>query len=216
MKSNPSEKVKCTNQTKNQFYAYNENNFLVLPDNKTIVGVHNKIAKTLIMEDITTNKASTFGNYEDRIYTLLYDEVTQSLFAGYLTGHVKQYKRDTTTNAFSLVKDYGNVDIGMMFSSAQVGRFALFGGRKRALVAIDIHERRLCNKIRSAFGFALSLRVCQGVDQKVYLSVGGGLPEYSSSVSDFLDVTRMYDYKKESSVLDEKPMQPKKEEENVK
>ena len=127
MKSKSCEKVRFTNQTKNQFFALFENNFLVLPDGKTIVGPDKNNQKTIITEDIITNKATIFGKHEGRIRTLLYDQVTQSLFAGDYCGRIKQYKRSSSTHAFSLVKDYGDVGIYSVYSSAQVGRFALFG-----------------------------------------------------------------------------------------
>ena len=206
MKSEPRQKVKPLYQTKNRFYAFYEKHFLVLHDGRTIVGVDGNNQNTIIMEDITTNKAVSFGKHKGTIETLLYDQVTQSLFAGDRSGHVKQYKRgSSSTHAFSLVKDYGDVGIYSVYSSAQVGRFALFGGCNCTLVAIDIQERRLFKNItRSLFLSTFSLRVCHGQENKVYLSLGGDDPCYYSTVSDFLDVTKMYNHKKESSVLNEK------------
>ena len=187
-----------------------------MPDDKKFMGVHKKSEKTLIIEDIITNKASTFGNHEDRIYTLLYHEVTQSLFAGDYTGRIKQYKGGASTHAFNLIKDYGKLGIGIVSSCAQVGRLGLFGGSKKYLIGINIYERTLCKgQIKSPFRYTYSLQVCKGVGQKVYLSLGGTKSNYSSSVSDFLDVTRMYNQKKESSKLLKKRMQPTKEEEKV-
>ena len=196
----PGEKVRYTYQTKNMFCALNENSFLILPDGKTIVGVHKKTEKTLTIEDIITNKASTFGNHEDRIYTLLYHEVTQSLFTGDYTGRIKQYKRGNSTHAFNLVKDYGDVGIGQVLSSGQVGRFALFGGCNLALVAIEVLERWVYNKkIESPFINIFCLQVCHGVDQAVYLSIGGYKQSHFWRSSDFLDVTEVYKYKQEFS-----------------
>ena len=216
MKSNPGEKVKFTNQTKNQFCAENENSFLVLHNGRTIVGVELNTKKTLVNEDITTSKAVSFGKHEGRIQTLLYDEGSGSLFTGDCSGRIKQYKRGSSTHAFSLVKDYGNLGIEIVFSSAQVGGLALFGGSNHSLVAINIHERTLCEgQIKSPFYHTFSLQVCQGVGQKKYLSLGGTKSNYSSSVSDFLDVTEMYNHKKESSKLLKKQMQPTKKEEKV-
>ena len=42
------------------------------------------------------------------------------------------------------------------------------------------------------------------MDSNVYLSLGGGLPDYSSDASDWLDVTLLYDnHKKDSPKLPE-------------
>ena len=156
------------------------------------------------MEDITTNKAVSFGKHEGTILTLLYDEVTESLFAGDKEGQIKQYKRSSSNYPFNLVKDYGNVGFERVICSAQVGQFALFGGFNRTLVAIDIQERSLFKNIRrSLFYFNFSLQVCHSLDNKVYLCLGGDDPKYSLNVSDFLDVTDMYNYKKQFTVVNE-------------
>ena len=144
------------------------------------------------MEDILNKKTTTFGKHEDIIQTLLYDKLTESLFAGDCSGHVKQYKRLSGNHPFTLVKDYGNVGIGEVYSSAQVGAFAFFGGQNHSVIAINIQDKRLCeNKIKSPFCKTSFLQVCHGLDQKVYLSLGGMTPEYSSTVSDFLEVTEI-------------------------
>ena len=81
------------------------------------------------------------------------------------------------------------------------------------MVVIDTHEQRLCyGKVKSPFYCTYSLEVCHGAGQKVYLSLGGCMTKYTSTVSDFLDVTEMYNYKKEFSVFNEKKMQSLKEE----
>lgn len=153
--------------------------------------------------------------HKGTIQTLLYDEATGSLFAGDHTGRIKQYKRGNSHNNFSLVKDYGHVGIGAVFSSAQVGGLALFGGCDNYLVGISIREHDLVKKIRSPFNYTCSLQVCHGVDQKVYLSLGGDEPDYSSFKSDFLDVTEVYHMQKESSEFTKKQIKPKKEVEKV-
>ena len=83
--------------------------------------------------------------------------------------------------------------MGLVLSSALVGRFAIFGGDDYSIAVIDILERRLCTEvIKSPFEYPRSLEVCHGLGSNVYLSIGGSDPNYSSDVSDNLDVTRLY------------------------
>ena len=105
-----------------------------------------------------------------------------------------------------MVKDYGKVGVDRVFSSTQVGRFAFFGGGDRSLVAIDICEQRLCpGRLKSPFLKTYSLQVCKGLGSKVYLSLGGYDPEYSSDKSDCMDVTLVYKrHKKESLKISKK------------
>ena len=208
MKSEPNKQVKPSNQTKNKFFAYHENSFAILPDGRTIVGVDKETEQTLITEDISTNKATSFGRHDAFILCLFYHKGTETLFAGDNSGWIKQYKRSSGNYPFTLVKNYGDVGLEALYSSAQVGRFVLFGGRNYSLVAVDIHGRRLCKgNVKSPFDWNLSLQVCYGFSDKVYLSLGGDEPIYPNALSDFLDVTEMYNYKKDFSVVNQKLMQ---------
>ena len=193
VKSESGEQLNVLYQTKNQFYAFYEKSFLVLPDSRTIVGLDAETGSTLVTEDIITNKSTTFGIHENFIYTLLYDKMTKSLFADDGRGYVIQYKKRSKNHPFCLVKNYGYLGIGSILSCAQVGGFAFFGGENYSIVAINIRERGLCEGfLKSPFWDSFSLQVCHGLDQKVYLSILGNDRSYSSDVFDFLDVTEVY------------------------
>lgn len=172
MKSAPGERVESVYKTKYEFSACFENNFLVLPGGKTVVGVNGENLSNLIAENIASNKGHTFGNHLGTINTLLYDQITESLLAGDQYGHVVQYKRKGS--GFSLVKIYRRLGLDSVNCSAQVGGFAFFGGKKDFLGAIDIRKREDCRlKKQILFSSSFSLQVCRGPNQKVYLSVGG-------------------------------------------
>ena len=143
------------------------------------------------MEDITLRNPRQIGTHDGWIRTVLFDILTQSLLVGDNKGHVKQYKKEN--GSFTMVKDYGDMGMGEVFSSIQVGRFAIFGGDNRSLIAIDIYEQEVCKgRKKSPFGCTYSLQVFEGLDSNVYLFLGGYGPIYSSDASDFLDVTLLY------------------------
>ena len=198
--------LKIRNETKNEYYASYESKLIVLPDAKTIIGVNSSYPNKLMMEDITKGNPTKIVKHSHEILTLLFDSMTETLLVGDTSGQVKQYKKRKKSNfcglledsdSFKLLKDYGDVGVGWILSSAQVGPLAIFGGKQNSIVAINILEQRLCEGfIESPFRDTLSLQVCQGVDSNVYLSVGGEYPDYSLDVSDYLDVTRVYNLKK--------------------
>ena len=200
--------IKTRHQSRNEFYVQFENHFLVLPDGKTIVGVDGSDLKKLMIEDITSRNPRPIGTNDGEISNVLFDSLTQSLLVGDFDGHLKQYKK--VNQSFTIVKDYGELDVGCVLSSTQVGRFAIFGGNNRSLVAIDICEQQDCSGlIKSPFGWTNSLQVCEDVNSNVYLSLGGICPDYSSDASDYLDMTLLYnDQKKDSPKLPEKMDQP--------
>lgn len=193
MKSRLYEKVKPKHQTTNKFYELFKNSFIILPDGKTIIGVSKKNQNTLKIENIITNKAAAFGKHNGSIQTLLYDKVTGSLFVGDKCGQIKQYKRGSTTLAFTLIKNYEAFLINSVISSEQLDGIVIFGGFFYSIFAINIRERRRYKKrIRSPFESNVSFQVCHGLNNKVYLSIGGSLREYNLHCSDFLDVTKIY------------------------
>ena len=194
--------IKIRHQSKKRFKVLSQSQFVVLPDGKTLVGADGLDSKKLVMDDITKGNPSKIGTHKGGIITLLFDSMTETLFVGDISGHVKQYKRSQKSNffgllkdsdSFILLKDYGYVGVGRVLSSAQVSRLAIFGGNKNSLAAIDISKQQLCTGvIKSPFMSTNSLEVCRGADSNVYLSIGGSDPNYFSNVSDYLDVTQVY------------------------
>ena len=194
--------IKILHQTQNEFRVEYENNFLVIPDGKTIVGPDGSDRKKLIVENIIQGNPTQIGAHCDKIQTVLFDSLTQSLLVGDLNGHVKQYKK--VDQSFTMVKDYKNVNKGYICSSTQVGRFAIFGGNN-SLVAIDICEQQIFpGLLKSPFYWTNYLQVYQCAGSNVYLSLGGYLLNDSSNLFDCLDVTLLYNRRKHTIEIFEK------------
>ena len=190
--------IKIRHQTRNGFYVYYENNFLVLPDAKTVVGADGSDSEKLIVEDITQGNPTQIGTHGGIIQTVLFDSLTQSLLVGDIYGTLKQYKKEK--QSFTMVKDYGDVGVSIVYSSTQVGRFCIFGGNNHSLVAIDISEQQVCpGRLKSPFSITFSLQVYHGTGSNVYMSLGGLSPNYSSDASDVLDVTLLCNPQKKKS-----------------
>ena len=195
--------IKFRHETRNEFFVENENSFLVLPDAKTVVGADASDLKKLLIEDITQGNPRKIGTHGGTISTVLFDSLTQSLLVGDYKGHVKQYKK--VNQSFTMVKDYGDVGVGVIVSSTQVGRFAIFGGNMSYLVAIDIFKQRVyAGLLKSPFEWTNSLQVCDGVGSNVSLSLGGNGLKYSFDRSDWLDVTLLYNNSKHINEVYEK------------
>lgn len=216
----PDSTLKTQYHTQNDFYVAFENNFLVLLDGKTVFAPDALDRRKLIMEDIISRNFKYTGTSSGWIYTVLFDHLTQTLLVGDLKGHVVQYQKTTRFNlfgllrdsvSFSLVKDYGEIGVGWVCSSGLVGRLAVFGGSHNSLIAIDIQKQEICKGIvKSPFEQTLSFEVCHTLNSRVYLSVAGSVPSFSSGESDCLDVGLIYnndddkdddnDYKQEETI----------------
>ena len=170
-----------------------ENHFLVLPDGKTVVGPDASDRTKLIMEDITQGNRTEIATHGGIILTLLFDPRTETLLVGDQSRHVKQYKREN--KSFTLIKDYGDVGVDWIWSSARVGEFAIFGGDNPSLVAIAIKNQPLHKGVlKTAYKSVYSLQVCFTNNHKILLSVSGSDPNFSPDKSDLFDVTCMAVY----------------------
>ena len=162
----------------------------MLPDGKTVVGPDGSTAKKLMMEDISLKKVTQLGTHKNWINTVLYDEATNSLFAGDGNGHVLQYKKEDESSSFTLFKDHGHLGIDHVCSSGKLGRFAFFGGQKDSIKVIDMDRNELLEgSVKTGFGRVLSLRVCRMEEiKKVLLSVGGRFPSFSGDNTDIFEL----------------------------
>lgn len=177
-------------ESKQTFSAGLEQHFLVLPDKKTVVGCDGADRKRLMMEDTRTNQVVNIGTHSNSVKSVLYFEKTKSLLVGDSDGHIVQYQRVGDSAPFERVKDFGDVGIGYVQSSTQVGDYSIFGGfDSSSLVVVNVSAGEvLKGRVKTAFKHVDSLRVCAVSDQKVLLSVGGRQACYVGNGSDVFEV----------------------------
>ena len=161
-----------------------------MPDGKTIVGRDYSNSKSLVSEDITNNTSSQIGTLSSSIYSVIFDPKTRSLFAGDASGCLHMYQKSTDSDSFTLVKDFGNIGIGEIWSSTFVNDLAFFGGYNTySLRAVMISEQRLVEgTLKTAFKNICSLETIKISKKQVLLSVAGYGPSYSSTSSDIYRV----------------------------
>lgn len=184
--------VALVNESATQFFVLYETGFTVLPDQKHVIGVDASNGKNLVMEDLQSKSPTQIATHADFIRTVVYNQVTDSLLAGDRKGHVVQYQK--TGDSFGLLRDFGDVGVGQVYCSSQVGDLVVFGGYKTfSLVVVSASESRLCEgTLKSPFLYTYSLRVCQGVNSQMYLSMGGTNPEYADKTPDCLEIISLY------------------------
>ena len=183
--------VSCLHKSKKSFYCIYQNNFLVLPDGKTIVGPDGSSSTSnLVSEDITTNVSTRIGTLSNTILTVLYDPKTRSLFAGDANGHLHQYQRARDTDSFKLVKNYGDIGIRGLCSSCICGDLAFFGGfNTYCLRSVEISKKKLVEgTFKTAISNIYSLETFRVSESRVLVSVGGCNSSYTKSRSDVLEL----------------------------
>jgi hypothetical protein len=146
------------------------------------------------MEDITTNDQTPveIGNHNRTINTLIFIEELNTLLAGDWDGTVIQYKVDPKNKTWSLVKEYGNLEINAVFSCVRVGDLIIFGGYEGYLFrVINFKTMEIIGEAYKTGIYSIySLSLCKISSQQVLLSLSG-IGHYYGKRSDILDITEL-------------------------
>jgi hypothetical protein len=128
------------------------------------------------------------------VYTVLADENTGSLLAGDSIGNLVQYDLEDGHE----LKYYIFLGIGSITSVKSLGKIAVLGGQYNCTF-IDL-ERRECltqkslqTAIEGIYSVELITLVNRFKENKVYLTVCGGKPDYKQKKSDIFDVTDIFE-----------------------
>jgi hypothetical protein len=179
-------------KSKRDYWVDYANQFLVLPDGRTIIGVDWRNKSKLLCEDILRNDpfgCTQIGSHLGWILTVYYSVVSRSLFVGDTAGTVVQYKPIGSYFDWHNFCNFGNLKIGQILSVAQTGDFLIFGGNDSDLRAIDIAKKEvLQGTLTTAFKYIHSLQTCELPDKQVQLSVTGSDPIKSDFLTDIFRV----------------------------
>lgn len=182
--------------TTRSYYAFYEHSFLVLPDQKTVVGVEfTGNRNTILMEDITkqwdhTKMIGTYGHY---IYTMTFLPESRTLLVGDHIGNVYQISRPHNSWGWKLEKSYTNLGIGLIYSSTRLGHLVVFGGYNFGIRVVDTARKQIFSTtFKTALCYNYSLRFWVRSRCQVLLLVSGQTGVYSDSQSDVLDATGLF------------------------
>lgn len=184
------------------FWCEYDDHFAVLSNERSIVGVQYKYGSknNIILKEDILNDNPDYGPQVfailnlHNVYTILADESTGSLLAGDSIGNLVQYDLE---DGYEL-KYYIFLGIGSITSVKHLGKIAVFGGQYNCTF-IDM-ERRECltqKSLRTAvegiYSVELITLVNRFKENKVYLTVCGGKPDYSQKKTDIFDVTDVFE-----------------------
>ena len=113
-------------KSSNMFYGCLENQFIIMPDQKTLLGFQRGSSNSkLIQEDITNKKSHIIILNQDRrrINTLSFDQSTNTLMVGDKSSTCIQYKRKS--KKWQIIKKYHNLGIGEVSSSVIIGNLCV-------------------------------------------------------------------------------------------
>ena len=130
-----------------------------------------------------------------RITTILLDEKNWSFLIGDGYGRVLQMSFDLQEKLGKILKDYGDLEIGWIYSSYLLGDIAVFGGGNHKLAFINTQKRELMG-----YSFDLAPRRIYSIElcwiqkksqPKALLMVSGRDYDYNGK-TDVLDVTQLF------------------------
>ena len=168
-----------------------ENSFLILPDEKTLIG-SGGAHRILQTEDSTCKEDSVVIYQKSLVYTMVYNENLNSLLVGYVNGCVSQYNLKPS-GVLEKQTDYGEVLVSRVDASDWSGDIAVVGGGDGEIRLIDMRRRQvLGHRIQTALGSIYTLQFCRVSQKEMHLLVGGCDSDYSNSKSDLFDVSAFF------------------------
>jgi hypothetical protein len=167
-------------------------NFQYSKNNKSLIGVDLKRRESLIQEEIGVNHGKVFriGENKGPINIVLEFETLNIVLAGDDRGNVKQYDMNQGRSRHTLLKDYGNLGIGNIFSGAIYEHVAVFGGDSYSFRFINVVKRQLIHKVcKSSVKWIRSLEFIKVSQNKIFLSITGSDVDYSKTEGDLFEFT---------------------------
>ena len=150
----------------------------------------------VIIEDVT--KQNEYKILEEKVYSeksyiscLHLCESLHCILTGDDKGRVKQFVIHEGRGFFKLVKDYGNLGTSEVrcFSGFS---FIVFVAGEKGIKAIDLKTREIIEfHLSNAIGLISTIQICGISSDKVYLVVGGYVPDYSCMKTDIFDVSNL-------------------------
>ena len=124
---------------------------------------------------------------------IIVNEKLNWLLAADRNGDLVKYSL-TGNHCRKVIKHFGNLNIGRIFSSCTLDSLTIFGGRKGKIILIDNHNNNIVSApIKVAIRCIRSLQFCinQRRNSKVILAISGYFENYSKIRSDVLDMTEI-------------------------
>ena len=169
---------------------------MIMPDQKTLLGVDGKTKKSLIQEDITCNKSPiiTLCKHDSIINTLSFNQSTDTLMVGDDSSTCVQYKR--RGGDWKIVRKFRNLGIGWVMSSKIInGNLCILGGWNSHIRVIDMGKAEVLGDpfhtgVQGIYSMQVS-RVMMNQEEKYLLYLTGENLDWSKDRSNVYDVTHI-------------------------
>ena len=175
-----------------ELFVLFENSWVVSENAKYVIGVNGKNPTRILLFNMGTQ--STFGIELNKgfITSLIYDENSQTLFAGDWAGHLIHYEIDWQNSSIKKLMKYKNLEIGRINSSVQFKGVLFFGGNDSKIKVFNLSDKFFFfDTILTSISLILSLEVSVVEGNKFFLSVSGSNADYSEEKSDLFDLKKV-------------------------
>jgi hypothetical protein len=102
MNASPGSSLNYVYKSQKSYSVGPENNFLILPDGKTIIGVDASNTNHLFMEDITRSDGSAYhqiATHGKHIWSVFYNLISKTIFVGNDGGKVIEYQQEANNQS---------------------------------------------------------------------------------------------------------------------
>ena len=178
-------------KSKRKYTNFYENNFIILPTKKTIIGFCS-LTKSLQIEEIRGRTPVMIDNQNCYGNSIMYNQNLNILLVGYQNRFLIQYQQ-ITFFTWKIQKKYTNIGVGRIYSIDLLRDIAVLGGDRGKIAFINLRKRQVIGElIDTSIYYIYSLQFCEVSPKKIILVVGGHKNNYFNYRTDLFNVTKLF------------------------
>lgn len=186
-------------KSKAKYYNSYEKNFLILPDEKTLVG---RGKSGCLQFEVVPGKEAVVEIDQGEAHTMVFNPSLNSLLVGYGTRRVSQFEKDSS-GVLKKQMDYKHIGVGWVQASDCSGDIAVVGGSEGKITFIHMRRREVLQRgVQTALANIESLQFCRVSQTEMHLVVSGFDLDYSNSKTDLFDVSELFPLPKTDNIVE--------------
>jgi hypothetical protein len=193
--------VYYTKQSETNFYVDYENNFIILADGKSVVGVeYGGSYNKLVMENLenlgdSLEKPVKFGNGSSYVNLLVVSPDFSSIFVGDNSGKLLQYDFCPSSKSWEFSFNFGDIGIKSLYTCSRYKNLMVFGGYSSNIRVLDTQRKEMfLGPFKTVLSNVLSLRIFKDDKSNILLTVVGNCVNYSSPETDVFKINQLLDF----------------------
>ena len=193
LEANGDSTVVPRHQSRAHYFVDYENNYAILPDENSILGVSHRDRSVLLLENLTGHlPLAKVAEHSSKITTVIPNSTCSMILVGDKAGTLVLYSFLAGCSEFKVIRDFGSAGVGSVTASCRIGHLVALGGKNGMARFFDFQNKSFVSSwLKTAVQWVYSLRFIATTESRLVLCMAGKDRNYSNFGTDMFDVTQM-------------------------